>query len=123
MIIEHQKEFIKGLLSYKDSIASESTKFMADNIEADTAKSFFENILKDQDLPDFGISYNDIFTLAENGNIEPIELIESMFGMVSEMGIIEHQGRKIDLSSSKDIFNQLKSNFLKHKKEEDINNF
>ena len=123
MKIENQKEFIKGLLSYKNSIDSDSTKHMAATIEKDTADTLAANLSEGQVDPKLDISVEDVFTLAENNNIEPIELIENIFTMVSELENLEHQGREIDLSSSKKIFDQLKENFIKHKKEEDINNF
>lgn len=123
MKIEDQKEFIKGLLSYKNSIDSDSTKHMATTIEKDTADTLAANLSEGQVDPKLDISVEDVFTLAENNNIEPIELIENIFTMVSELENLEHQGREIDLSSSKKIFDQLKENFIKHKKEEDIKNF
>lgn len=123
MKIEHQKEFIKGLLSYKNSIQEESKKHMANNIEKDTAEAFAQHFSKGQVGPKLNISAEDVFALAENGNIEPIELIENMFTIVSELKNIEHQGRDIDLSPSKKIFDQLKENFIKSKEEEDIKNF
>lgn len=123
MKIEHQKEFIQGLLAYKNSIHDESKKHMVSTIEKDTAEAFSENIFEGKAVPNLNLSVEDVFALAENGNVEPIELIESMFGAISEIENFEHQGREIDLSSSKKIFDQLKENFIKHKKEEDINNF
>ena len=123
MKIEDQKEFIKGLLSYKNSIDSDSTKHMAVTIEKDTADALAASLSEGQVAPKLDISAEDVFTLAENNNIEPIELIENIFTMVSELEKLEHQGREIDLSGSKKIFDQLKENFIKHKKEEDINNF
>ena len=123
MKIEDQKEFIKGLFAYKNSIDSDSTKHMAATIEKDTADALAANLSEGQLTPKLDISVEDVFALAENGNIEPIELIENIFTMVSELKDIEHQGRDIDLSHSKKIFDKLKENFIKHKEEEDINNF
>jgi len=123
MKIEHQKEFIKGLLSYKNNIQEESKKHMVNNIEKDTAEAFAKHFYKGEVDPKLNISAEDVFALAENGNIEPIELIENMFTMVAELENIQHQGRDIDLSPSKKIFDQLKENFIKSKEEEDIRNF
>ena len=96
---------------------------MANNIEKDTAEAFAQHFSKGEVGPKLNISAEDVFALAENGNIEPIELIENMFTIVSELKNIEHQGRDIDLSPSKKIFDQLKENFIKSKEEEDIKNF
>ncbi|MCH1612375.1 MAG: hypothetical protein L7S72_03685, partial [Flavobacteriales bacterium] len=75
MKIEDQKEFIKGLFAYKNSIDSDSTKHMAATIEKDTADALAANLSEGQLTPKLDISVEDVFALAENGNVEPIELI------------------------------------------------
>lgn len=123
MNIDDQKEFIRGLFSYKKNIKSEESRFIVENFESEFSESISKELFGSSIDPNYQFDIEQLFSIAEENGVEPIEYVEFIFNMFQNMQEFEHHGKKINFSHAMEIFERAKQNFIEQKEAQDIKNF
>ena len=123
MNLEEQKEFISSLLNYKESIDSKEALFTMNNFESELKETVSKELFGMPFDKEFKLDVDDLFEMAEEEGLEPIDYIEYIFSMFANIKNVEHNGQSIDFSKSLDVLEQAKKNFFDTKSKENIKNF
>lgn len=118
-----KKEFINDIMNFGDSFEDKMYTDFCKNTTDEFKSEVIKNILgEDVDPSQFNYSYEGLMEYCKQGNIDPMELIDWAFNMISAQDDIVVQGHKLELSKASNILSELKEKFKQYKKSEDINN-
>jgi len=121
MNIHSQKEFINDIMSMGKSFKSSEHQDFYFSTVSDFSSETFKTLGISGSIKDFDI--DSMFKTCEEQGVEPIEIIDWAFDMLSKCPTINTGGQEIDMSSSNDILQDLKSKFSGHQDSQDINKF
>ena len=119
-----KKEFINDIMNFGDSFDDKMYEDFCKSSTSDFKSEVIKNLLgEDVDPSKLNYSYEGLMEYCKQGNIDPMELMDWAFSMISTQDDITIQGHKLELSKADSILSELKEKFSQYKKSEDINNF
>ena len=118
-----KKEFINDIMNFGNTFDDKTHKEFYNSTVKDFKSEVINNILGDVEVGEVDYSYENLMKYCEEGNIDPMDLIEWAFSMIGSLDDMQIQGQTIELSKSNDILSEMKEKFKQYKKSEDINNF
>jgi hypothetical protein len=118
-----QKEYLKGILQYKEAIDSDHNTFLCESFEKDFRQSLSDKLGMDFNMNIEDIDLDALIDQAGEDGVSLIDMLNEMFAIMGGMGKLNHNGQEIDTKMFLDAFLKSQDKFLEYKKSEDINNF